>query len=109
MSKFKFWLRAWLGLDKVVENWDKRLSAIEKLVKDRTTAGVDIHHNSKDGDYVVMVGRYAGRDYVQAFRMAPDEFSATVDRLRSIERHSHLRYIDCHPEFRAVLKRELDR
>lgn len=84
---------------------ERRAEAAEAVIRERTTIGVSVGFRAPS--HIVVVGRYKGADYVEAFSVHKDaELHSIVDRLREMERYGAVRYADAPPEFRAVMKRE---
>lgn len=105
----------WLGIQQAlsrinasINQVDRKTESALQLIKERTEAGIDIHHLGRGGHYVVCVGKYKGVDYVEAFEVPNATFEQTIQECRRIQKTMNLRYMDTHPTFRAVLKKELE-
>jgi len=58
----------------------RELRTVEDLVRDRTTLHADISMTGRDPSFVILVGRYRNRDYVQTFYLPSADFGGLVDQ-----------------------------
>ena len=86
---------------------EDKVCALEKVIRDRTTISVDV--SMRDPNYVIVVGNYRGVDYVQTYTLSTPDLRSLIEFLRPMQRYGHMHRIDAPREFRAVIKRELER
>jgi hypothetical protein len=106
------YLRKFLGIDQEfysthmeLKRQQREIAELRRIIRDRTDVSADIHF--RNASYIIAVGTFRGRDYVQVFRMGDGDFKFVVEQLRGMNRHAKIRFIDAPPEFRAVIDREL--
>ena len=75
----------------------------EALIRDRTTIHADIGLHKDAANFVIVVGNYKGRAYIQCYGMAPSTFGDVVGQLRAMKQEGHLGIIDAPPPFKAVI------
>lgn len=88
-----------------IENLKLQQKALRDLMRANTALGIDISPSARDASWVITVGRYKGRDYVQTFVMRDREFTELVTICKDMERHALLQRVDAPPEFRYVIER----
>lgn len=81
------------------------MTALDKLVRERTDIAADVQSTRDGRSYAIMVGRYRDVDYVQTFDLDNSDLCAIIDQLRNMERHGRLRRVDAIPPIRAIVKR----
>lgn len=74
------------------------------LIQDRTTLHADISPSKHDPSFVILVGRYRDRDYVQTFSLRSDDFQELAESCRALSREGRWGRIDAPPVFRAVIE-----
>ncbi len=84
---------------------EKRAIEAENVIRDRTAIHADIHTQSDN--QIIVVGRYRNRDYVQVFHMASNDFCATIEKFREMERFGFMSRIDAAPQMKAVFENAL--
>lgn len=111
LKALKAW---WRKLQRIIDCYDQdmrsahaRVADIERLMRERTKVGVEM--NYKGQSYIIVVGSYGGTDYVETFGMRERELQPIIDRLRQMQRHHEIRYVDAMPEFRAAVQQDLIR
>lgn len=104
---FKFWtrLKAALRNAEEVPKLRRQVVELEKLIADRTTAGIDLE--SRGRCFAVVVGYYRGVEYVETFQFHSRDMNDLVHHLKAIRVSPHNMRIDTYPELRASLRREL--
>lgn len=83
----------------------RRIDELERLVRERTDVVVDAHYH--DQSYIVVMGHYKNRDYVQTFHVPGGDFEALIDRMKDMTKFGIIRKVDCPPLMRAVFEREV--
>jgi len=94
-----------LGFQSQLYMLHRRVDELERLVRARTDVAVDAHYH--DTSYIVVMGRYKNRDYVQTFHVPGGDFEALVERLKEMTKFGIVRKVDCPPLMRAVFEREV--
>lgn len=89
-----------------IREYVSRIKYSEDLIRERTDIAVDISPSRHDPTYVVLIGRYKNRDYVQAFAIRNDDLSNLIEQFKCMETYGELRKCDSPPAFRAVLENE---
>lgn len=84
----------------------EKMVALDKLIKERTNISVDIGY-LKGANYVVLVGHYKNRDYVNVYDLNGDSFADIVDQLRQMRQHGNIHRVDAPQSFKAVFEPEL--
>lgn len=91
----------------LLDNVRRELRTVEDLVRDRTTLHADISMTGRDPSFVILVGRYRNRDYVQTFYLPEADFHELVGRCihmsRTLGRWGRL---DAPPVFHAAFERK---
>ena len=96
-----------LDLKRIANNAVIRAEQAEKVIRDRTDIHTDIHYRAES--YVIVVGRYGKRDYIQGFNLRNEDFASLIPRLKEMERYGHIKKVDAHPNFKAVFDYEFHR
>lgn len=91
----------------------KDLPRVEKLgkaaldlIRDRTTAHMDLSPGGRDPNTVILVGRYRSQDFVQVYSFEAKDFEALVAQMRDASRQGVVGRVDALPAFRAVIDRD---
>ena len=88
-------------------NVRQELQAMDKLIRDRTTLHADISMTGRDPSFVILVGRYRNRDYVQTFYLPSEDFGGLVDQCVHMSRKlGRWGRLDAPPIFHAAFERE---
>ena len=104
-KKLKLIWTSLLGFQSQVYMLHRRVDELERLVRERTDMVVDAHFH--DTSYIVVMGRYKNRDYVQTFYVPGGDFESLVERLKEMTKFGIVRKVDCPPLMRAVFEREV--
>lgn len=84
----------------------RELRTVEDLVRDRTTLHADISMTGRDPSFVILVGRYRSRDYVQTFHLPSEDFGGLVDQCVHMSRKlGRWGRLDAPPVFHAAFER----
>lgn len=84
----------------------RELRTVEDLVRDRTTLHADISMTGRDPSFVILVGRYRNRDYVQTFYLPSADFGGLVDQCIHMSRKlGRWGRLDAPPVFHAAFER----
>ena len=84
----------------------RELRTVEDLVRDRTTLHADISMTGRDPSFVILVGRYRNRDYVQTFHLPSEDFGGLVDKCVHMSRKlGRWGRLDAPPVFHAAFER----
>lgn len=70
------------------------------IIKERTSIGVDVGY--KGGSYVILMGHYRGRDYIQSHRVNSDDFIGLIQQLKQMEKYGEVCYVDEIPNVLSV-------
>lgn len=81
----------------------KRIAEAEKIIKDRTIINVDAQMSERSPHQIIVMGKYKGNDYVQAFHVYED-INALVERLKEMERYGTVNRMDAPYSMRAYLE-----
>lgn len=84
----------------------RRIEGADTEIRKRTRLGIDIGADERHANWIVAVGTFQGRDYVETFRMDSGNFGDMCGRLREMKRYGEIQAIDAPPVFRAVVERE---
>lgn len=76
-----------------------RIDALEKIIRERTETSLSVNYN---GNYLIAVGAYKGKGYVETYRMDKQDFNSLILQLKEMQRYSTIRTIDAPPQMRAV-------
>ena len=83
----------------------QEIQAVGKLIRDRTTLHADISPAGHDPSFVILVGRYRNRDYVQTFYLPQEDFGAMVDQCGRLSRTlGRWGRVDAPPVFHAAMR-----
>ena len=107
-------LQKWLGIQSAWAELDKLRETLRFACQRQVELEVELHealsenamihidHHGKSGSWVIVVGQFRGRDYINAFRMDTRSFVEFVEVLkREFPRASLGRMDAAHPEFRG--------
>lgn len=84
-----------------------RVAELERQLKRCTTLGADIGCDPREGNWVILVGRYHNRDYVETFALNGSNFHELVQQVQHLARHAGVTRIDAPPGIKAVVERRL--
>lgn len=82
-----------------------RIAELEKILRDRTSLNVDIHH--KGLNHVIMVGRYKNTDWIQTYTIDGKDFHHLVDQLKHMQRYGVVDRVDAPPQMSAAIRSSL--
>jgi hypothetical protein len=98
------------------ENRDEAQRAIgiavdaEKVIRERTEIHADIHYHAEAPHQVIVIGKYRGGDYVQAFGVYDDgDLKHFIETLKEMERYGEIKRLDAPIQMKSFLEHELDR
>ena len=81
------------------------IRSVEALIRDRTTLHADISPTKHDPSFVILVGRYRNRDYVQTFYLPQEDFSGMVEQCARMSRQlGRWGRTDAPPIFQAAMR-----
>lgn len=83
----------------------QRVIDLEKILRDRTSLNVDIHH--KGLNHVIMVGRYKNTDWIQTYTIDGKDFHHLVDQLKHMQRYGVVDRVDAPPQMSAAIRSSL--
>lgn len=84
----------------------QEIAAVDKLIRDRTTLHADISMTGRDPSFVILVGRYRNRDYVQTFYLPDEDFGGLVAQCVHMSRKlGRWGRLDAPPMFTAAFER----
>lgn len=109
------WFKTLFYIVKHYENhklaWQNAIAALtiraeqaEKVIRDRTDLHADIHHRGEN--WIILIGRHKGRDYIQTFSTGREDFDRFVFTMRDMCRYAQARKMDCPPQMKAVVEHE---
>lgn len=85
------------------------LQDMAKLVHGRTTLHADIGvGKGSDIPFIILVGRYAGRDYIQVTHLPQGDFQELVRHCQSMRREGRWVTVDAPPVFNACFRRDVE-
>ncbi len=96
--------------DKIYSKIDHSLlvaNNAEKVIRERTDINLGVSINSKEPSQIIIIGRYKGTDYIEAFSLLDENVSGMIDRLREMQRYAVVRRIDAPLEMKGVIKHGL--
>ncbi|MBR7777399.1 hypothetical protein [Undibacterium rugosum] len=98
-------------LRRIVESHDvelcaahARIAQLETVLRERTNIAVDV--GFRDGNHVIVIGRYKNTDYVQTYSLSDGDISAIIEQLRMMERYGAVKRVDAPPRIRGVFAHE---
>jgi hypothetical protein len=83
----------------------EKMVALDKLIKERTNISADIGY-LKGANYVILVGHYKNRDYINVFDLNGKTFAEIVEQFRAMTKHGNVLRVDAPAPFKAVLERD---
>lgn len=90
-------------------NAAQALQNMAKLVHGRTTLHADIGMGKgPDIPFIILVGQYAGHDYVQVVRLPRGDFQALIKHCREMRREGRWVTVDAPPVMSACFFRDMD-
>lgn len=103
---------SWLKkLHRIVDSHDtelraahERISQLEKVLRERTNIAVDV--GFRNGNHVIVIGRYKNTDYVQTHSLRDNDVGAIIEQLRMMERYGAVTRVDAPPNIRGAFSRE---
>lgn len=81
-----------------------RISQLEKVLRERTNIAVDV--GFRDGNHIIVTGRYKDADYVQIHSLRDNDVGAIIEQLRMMERYGAVTRVDAPPNIRSAFSRE---
>ena len=78
-----------------------------KLMRERTTLGMDVGFNKHNDTHVILVGRYRNRDYVEVMTIDNDCFDELIPILKQMQKSSKISRIDVPFTLKEVIDREI--
>jgi hypothetical protein len=85
-------------------------NAAEQVIRERTEIHADIHYHAEAPHQVVVIGKYKGGDYVQAFGVYDDgDLKHFIEMLKGMERYGEIKRLDAPIQMRSFLEYELGR
>jgi hypothetical protein len=107
IRRFLAWVRA---LRFVVANYmrdihylNSNLSALEKILRDRTDISVDV--GVRGENTIIVTGRYRKADYVEVFSIGDMEMNNLIHLLRQMQQYATVKRIDAPISFKGVFPR----
>lgn len=86
----------------------RSVTDLERLIAKHTTVGASIGPTMKDANYVIVLGRYRGTDYVDVHALHPGNFDHIVHELKSLTKRGEAFIVDAPRGMREVFKRKVD-
>lgn len=83
-----------------------RIQEAVNVIADRCTVNTDISPSAKGISYVILVGHYRNRDYVEVKCIRNETFKYLVDSIRSELKYGHTKYMDIPPGLKATIDTE---
>lgn len=79
-----------------------QLRSLETVIKERTDIAVEVGYYGDN--YVIVVGRFKGRDYIQTHRVQSTDLANLIEQLRAMEKFGTVRRVDAPPIIRGVFR-----
>lgn len=103
-------LRLWLGIDQNEVNIKTlfyQFDILRNVIKERTEYHVDVHRYSKQGSYVILIGKYHKRDFIKCYTINDLDLQSLIDHCKHLNQYANRDKIDAHPELTAVINNEI--
>ena len=88
-------------LARSVGSLSTRADDTDRILRERTQVGVNVEHNGEG--FVVVVGHYGRSDFVQCYKIPPQDMTSLIDHLRQEKRFGRITHVDAPEPFRAVI------
>jgi len=109
ISWFKKLIRIVRFYDLDYQRLSTELTELRDLIRERTDIHVDVSMNRHDPHQVIMVGQYAGRDYVRTYNLKHADFTQLIDHLKGLQKHGRVGMVDALPHISVVVKSEMSK
>lgn len=94
-------------VDRQIDSIQYQVTQAVQTIKDRTELHVDVNPTTRgDPHQIILIGNYRGRDYIQTFSVAPEDFRGLVERCIEMQRYARRSRIDATPEMKAIINEE---
>lgn len=104
LIRFFFVLRECDELKAKVARLQSELYDTECKLRSLSEAHLDLSPSAKEASWVILVGKFHGRDYVAAHPLSSTDFHTIAEEVRRLDKFHRLGRIDGPPEFKANLE-----
>ena len=118
-DKIRRHLTRWLGIQSAWVELDKLRESLRFACQRQVELEVELHealsenavvhidHHARSESWIIVIGRFQNRDYINAFRMDSTDFKGFVGVLKRQYPRARLGQVDTpHPEFRGWFEKE---
>lgn len=86
---------------------ENEVARVKQVIIDHTEIAADIAYHPRGGSFVLVVGRYKNREYIQTFSIDDYELNFLVDQLVRMERSmlAKVTKMDAPPIFKAIFEK----
>ena len=88
-----------------INSTNREVLELRKIIQARTTVNLDFYPHSEN--YIIVVGHYRSKDYIETFKIGTKDIGEVIDLLRQMKQYGHIDIVDGPPNFKAVIEKGL--